>query len=240
MEEVRERLKKYNSGKHGELLIAAKDDLLPTSDLIEISKAIIVSERANNEEGCDYLPLMILHKRPTENTLNKSIDLLKSDDSIDRELGCRILREFPSLDQAPTKFSEQIISSVSQLFEKEEDENVLLSAMTTIDWQCHNEGHKILLNMSSDSRDNVRYVVANNLLTVFDDNQKITTECANIFLKFAKDPEEDIRLTVFYEIAEYPHIFSDFKEEFKAVAQYAKNDSSLEVRSNATRAFNAL
>lgn len=41
MEDVKERLKKYTSRTHDELLIAAKDNLLATPDLIEICKEIV-------------------------------------------------------------------------------------------------------------------------------------------------------------------------------------------------------
>lgn len=239
MEKIRARLKSYTSRKHDALLIAAKDKLLPTLDLIDISKEIILAERNNNEHS-DYLPLMILHLRSTEDTLNKSLALLKSNSSIDRELGCRILREFPRLDKHPTKFSEKIIYSMQLLIENEKDKEVLLSALSTIGWQCHDEGHEILLRMSSDPREDVRYIVANNLLMVFGNDRKITKESAKVFLKFAIDPDEDIRRSVFYDIAEYPDIFSNFKEEFKSAAQHAKNDSSFSVRDNATRAFDAL
>lgn len=240
MEEVKERLKKYTSRKHDELLIAAKDNLLSTEDLIEISKEIILAERDNMEDKCDYLPLMILHLRSTEDTLNKSLNLLKSNNSIDRELGCRILREFPRLDEHPTKFSERIINSMNQLIENEKDEGVLLNAISTIGWQSHDKGHEILINMSSDPSDNVRYVIADNLLMVFGDNRKVTEETARVFLKFAKDTDEDIRRSVFYDIAEYPDIFSDFKDVFKAAAKHAKNDSFEDVRNDAIRAFDAL
>lgn len=240
MEEVKERLKKYTSRKHDELLIAVDDDLLSTLDLIELSKEIIVAERDNSEDKCDYLPLMILHLRSTENTLNKSLDLLKSTNSVDRELGCRILREFPRIGEQPTEFSDRIVNSISKLMENEKDEDVFLSAMSTIGWQCHNEGHEILLRMSSDSRVNVRYIVANNLLNIFGDNRKLTKETAQVFLKYAKDPDEDIRRSAFYDFAEFPEIFSGFKEEFKAAAKYAKNDSSMDVRNDATRAFDVL
>ena len=116
----------------------------------------------------------------------------------------------------------------------------MLSAMSTIGWQGLDKGHEILLRMSTDYRDNVRYVVANNLLMVFKDNRKVTKETARIFLKFAKDSDEDIRRSVFYDIAEFPDLFSDFKEEFKEAAKYAKNDCSTEVRNDAIRAFDAL
>lgn len=240
MEEVKERLKKYISRKHDELLVAAKDNQLPTEDLIEISKEIILAERDNIEDTFDYLPLIILHLRSTEDTLNKSLNLLKSHKSVDRELGCRILREFPGLDEHPTRFSERIINSMNQLIENEKDERVLLSALSTIGWQCHDKGHEVLINLSSDPRDNVRYVVADNLLMVFGDNQKLTEETARVFLKFAKDTDEDIRRSVFYDIAEYPDIFFDFKDEFKAAAKHAQNDTCKDVRNDAIRAFNAL
>ena len=240
MEEVKERLKKYTSRKHDDLLIAVEDNLLSTHNLIELGKEIIRAERDNNEENCDYLPLMILHLRSTEDTLNRSLILLKSNSYVDRELGCRILREFPRLDEHPTKFSERIINSMENLIETEKDESVILSALLTIGWQGHHKGHEILLRMSTDPRDNIRYIVANNLLMFFGDGRKVAEETAKIFLKFAKDSDEDIRKSVFYDIAEFPDIFSNFKEEFKEAAEYAKNDSSLEVRNAATRAFHAL
>lgn len=240
MEEIKERLKIYTSRKHDELLIAVEDKLLSTLDLIELSKKIIIAERNDTEDKCDYLPLMILHLRATEDTLNKSLDLLESTNSVDRELGCRILREFPRLDEQPTKFSGRIVNSISKLMEKEKDEDVFLSAMSTIGWQCHNEGHEILLRMSSDARANVRYIVADNLLNIFGDNRKLTKETAQVFLKYAKDPDEDIRRSVFYDVAEFPDIFSDFKEEFREMAKYAKNDPSIDVRNDAIRAFEVL
>lgn len=240
MEEVRERLKKYTSRKHDDLLIAVEDNLLSTQDLIELGKEIIMAERDNNEESRDYLPLMILHLRSTEDTLNKSLVLLKSNSSVDRELGCRILREFPRLDEHPTKFSERIINSMDNLIETEKDESVILSALSTIGWQGHDKGHEILLRMSTDPRNNIRYVVADNLLMVFGDGRKVTEETAKIFLKLAKDSDEDIRRSVFYDIAEFPDIFSSFIEEFKEAAEYAKNDSFLEVRNDAARAFDGL
>ena len=239
MEEVRKRLKKY-SVLHNELLIAAKDHQLPTLDLIEMSKEIIAAERLDKEEECDYLPLIILHLRSTEDALLKSLDLLKSNNSMDRELGCRILKEFPRLDEHPTEFSERIINSMNTLIKNEKDESVILSALSTIGWQGHEKGHEILLHMSSDARENIRYVVANNLLMVFGDDRKITEETAKVFLNYAKDNDEDIRISVFYDIAEFPNLFSDFKEEFKTAAKYAKNDSSEEVRNYAAKAFDLL
>jgi hypothetical protein len=212
MEEVKERLKKYTLRNYKELLIAAQDNLLPTLALIDISKEIIIAERKNKVENTDYLPLMILHLRSNEDTLNKSLDLLESSSPVDRQLGCSILREFPRLDEQPTKFSEKIISSMSLLIEKEKDEYVIVKALSTIGWQKLDIGHEILLRMSSDPRANVRYVVANNLLMVLGNNQKVTEETARVFLKFAKDPDEDIRSSIFWDIAEYPDIFSDFKE----------------------------
>ncbi len=240
MKEVIQRLKKYASKNQEDLQAAASDNLLPTLDLMELSKELIIAERDEKEGKHDYLPLMILHLRSTEDTLHKSLDLLDSDSTIDRQIGCRILREFPSLDMHPTKFSETIIDAMDKLIDLEDDESVLLSALSTIGWQCHDKGHEIMLRMSSDNRDNVRLTVAYNLLGIFDEERKITEETASVLLRYAKDIDEDIRRSVFYDIAEYPELFSDFKDEFKTAAEVAKNDSSLYVRSEAIRAFDSL
>lgn len=240
MEKIVERLKKYTDRNYKELLIAAQDSQLPTLALIELSKQIIMAERENKADNTDYLPLMILHLRANEDTLYHSLDLLKSKSEIERQLGCSILREFPRLDEHPTKFSEKIISSMSQLIESEKDECVIVQALSTIGWQKLDVGHEILLRMSSDSSANVRYVIANNLLNVLGENCKITKETAEVFLKYIKDPDEDIRSSVFWDIAEYPDLFSDFKEEFKSAAKYAQNDASIEVRNEAIRVFDIL
>jgi len=239
MNQIKEYLKKYST-YHKDLLVAAKDELLPTSDLIEISKEIVVAERNDNDEHCNYIPLMILHLRANEDTLHKSLKLLESDSSIDRELGCKILREFPRMDEHPTKFSLRIVNAMHTIIQKEKNEDVLLSALATLANQGHPEGHKILLQMSSDPRDNVRYRVAYGLLYVFNDERKITEETAKAFLKFTKDSDEDIRASIFYDIKEYPEMFSDYKSEFIAVAEYAKNDSSEDVRKYALSALEAL
>lgn len=240
MEDTKERLKKYRTARsRADELIAAKDTLLPTADLIEMSKEIILQQREDHEAPCDFLPLMILHLRSNHDTFTKALALLPSNSSIDRELGCRILREFPGLDAHPTIFSERIIEAMSQLLETEKNEDVFLAAISTIGWQGHDKGHDILLRLSSDSRAEVRYVVAGNLLKIFGDSRKVTEETAKVFLTFAQDPDEDIRWSVFYDMAEFPDIFSDFKEECIAAALHAKNDSVLEVRNEATRAFDA-
>ena len=240
MDEIKARLKKYTSIKREALLTAAADELLPTADLITISKEIIVAERTDQEEMGDYLALMILHLRANEDTLNQSIALLASEDAVDRELGCRILREFPRLDDAPTRFSATIVHAMSQLIETEKEEQVLLSALSTIGWQCHETGHQLLLKMSADPRDAIRFTIADNLLTLFKNGRKVTQDYAEAFLRFTSDPDEDIRRSVFYDIAEHTEIFSDFKEVFLEAARQAQNDPSPDVQKEALKALNSL
>lgn len=239
MENIEKILEKYKSFKQEDLLSASKDKSLSTKDLIEFSKRIIIAERNDDEDG-DHLALAILHYRASKELLTEAQILLDSKDSIERELGCRILREFPNLNSAPTPFSKEIIQSVSKLINNEKDIDVLLSGLSAIAWQCHQEGHKILQKMSSDSRDYVRFNIANNLLMVYGDYRKLSKKDAEIFLKLAKDKDEDIRSCVFYDIADYPEIFSEYKTEFIFEAQGVLRNSNPELKREATRALKAL
>ena len=74
----------------------------------------------------------------------------------------------------------------------------------------------------------------------FGDHRKVTEKYARVFLQFTEDPVEDIRRCVFYNIAEYPELFTDFKAAFKAAANKAQNDDIVIVKEEATRAFAAL
>jgi hypothetical protein len=235
MTEVKNRLKTYASKTHEDVLKAKNDPLLPTEKLIELCKELIEAEK--NEEEYDNFPLLILHQRANEYTLKKSIQLVQSSNSIDRELGCRILQEFPRLDDAPTQFSVEIIENLKALLLNEKDEDILLWALSAIAWQCHPKGVEILLKMQSDPGEQVRYIVANNLLI---SNQVVSDEIANAFIKFTKDPSEEVSSSVFYDIAEYPKLFTNQRKLFLKAARFAFDDSSQEVKKEALRAYNSL
>lgn len=239
MKDIEKILEKYKSFKKEDIQSGVKDKTLSTKALIEYAKHIIIAER-NDDDDHNHIALTILHHRASKELLIESQKLLESDDSIERELGCRILREFPNLNSAPTVFSEEIIHSISRLIRTEHDIDVLLSGLNTIAWQRHLEGHKILQNMSSDSRDYVRFNIANHLLMIYGDLRKLSKKDAEIFLKLAKDDDEDIKSCVFYEIADYPEIFSEYKAEFIYEAQKSSIDSNSELKKEGLRAIKAL
>lgn len=63
---------------------------------------------------------------------------------------------------------------------------------------------------------------------------------ANALLKFAKDTDDDIRLSVFYDVAEYPDLFTTYRDVFKQVANSAIKDPNKKVGERARRAFKTL
>ena len=68
----------------------------------------------------------------------------------------------------------------------------------------------------------------------------MTKEYANAFLTLAKDTDDDIRWSVFYDITQFTSLFTAFKNEFLEASQNAMNDYSNDVSKQAKLALKAL
>lgn len=218
---------------------AAEDTSLPTDFLIKKATEIIREERNSNEEIYN-IPLLILQQRTCSEDFETVLLLLKDKDPAVRQLGAQILREYPSLNKAPYPYSPKIITHLIAMIENEKDEEVLSWALSAIGWQCHPDGVEYLLKYIDDERDFIRTVVGDNLTKVYNEDDEIDATIAEALLKLARDVYLDIRWSVFYDIAEYPKLFTTFKNEFKAAAELAKQDPDETVREQAERALKQL
>jgi len=218
---------------------AAQDVRLTTDFLIGRAMEVVREERASDDDQRLNPALLVLHER-AEKVLGPALRLLDRADPAERQLGAQMLRELPGLDSAPYPYSPTIIARLGTLVETEPDDEVLCWALAAIGWQCHPSANEVLLRFAGDERASVRHVVANNLLNGCKGGIALSAPIAHALLRLAKDADEDVRWSVFYDVAEYPELFSPFRDVFRQSAQDALQDLVQDVQEEARRALEAL
>lgn len=224
---------------HSVTVEAAQDVRLTTDFLIERAMEVVREERVSDDDQRLNPALLVLHQR-AEKVLDPALHLLDDTDPAARQLGAQILRELPGLDSAPYDYSPRIIRRLGTLVETEPDYEVLCWALAAIGWQCHPSANEVLLKFVDDERASVRSVVANNLLKGCKGGTALSAPVAQALLRLAKDADEDIRWSVFYDISEYPELFSTFRDVFRQAVQDAQQDLDERVREQAWEASEAL
>ncbi|MBD0403714.1 hypothetical protein [Flammeovirga sp. EKP202] len=235
--------KHFKTGiNHLNTINAAADKSIKTSQLIIAAKQILTENKLNEyKEDKVNLPLIVLHHRAGEELLNDSKDLLKSRDLIDRELGCLIMKEFPSINEAPTKYSPRIISAIEKMINEEENNtDILVSGLSAIGWQCHTKAQNIFRLFINDERELVREVIANNLLKVMMPNGILTSFIIEGFNQLGRDPIADIRWSIFYDMSEHFELFENDKNLFYQLPLEGMEDPNSDVRLEALSAFKKL
>ncbi len=225
--------------KHDVLLDAARDTRLTTPFLIKGAIAHMRRQRDDDVDGPCF-ELLVLQQRVNREVLDSALAMLEDTDPAVRQLGTRILRELPGLDAAPYPHSPEALSCLERLVAVERDEEVLCSALAAIGWQCLPAGTDVLLRFTDDERSSVRYVVSNTLHMGSCRDGGVPEAAASALLSLACDPDEDIRWSVFYDVAEYPGLFASHHKEFKKLAHDAMQDPVEKVREEASRAYEAL
>ncbi len=233
--------KEYDLTKpsHPILLKAALDNRLTTEYLIMRSIECVRQERDDDNHVANPA-LLILQQRVDSDVLDSVLLLLKNDDAAARQLGAQVLREFPGLDSAPSPYSHKVIRHLEKMIETELDDEVLLWALSAIGWQCHPDGIDVILRFVDDERTFIRRVVGNNLLMACKGNFDMPPTVAKALLILAKDKDDDIRWSVFYDVAEFSDLFADYRDAFKQAAHSAKQDSAKNVREQANKAYKAI
>lgn len=234
-------LRSYMSGgvTDAALTEAVHDPRLPTPALVTEAVTAIEAERASGEEASS-LALLVLQQRADDEVLQTALSLLQESNPAARQLGCKLLRELPSLDLAPYPHSLQAVKALEQMIAVEDDEEVLTRALDAVGWQCHPAGLDVLLRMQNDERASVRHVVANNLLQVCPEGHVLPDAVTEALLRLARDPDDDIRWSVLYDVAEFPYMFRRHRSQFRAAAAEAQSDRNSSVREQASRACEAL
>jgi len=225
---------------HPVLLAAAQDARLTTDFLIERAVEVVREERASADDDDRRNPALLVLQQRGEKALDAALHLLDSTDPAARQLGAQLLRELPGLDSAPYPYSPKIIGRLGTLVEMEPDEEVLCWELAAIGWQCHPSANEVLLRFAGDERASVRHVVANNLLNGCKEGAELPAPVAHALLQLTRDADEDVRWSVFYDVAEYPECFSAFREVFRQSAQDALQDLDERVREEARRAVETL
>jgi hypothetical protein len=109
---------------------AANDPSLPTTELIKKALKIVELERSDIE--VDNLALLVLQQRADKEVLRTAFSLLQSLNPVERQLGCQLLRELPSLDEAPYPHSSLAVEALKQMIANEKDEEVLIWALAAV------------------------------------------------------------------------------------------------------------
>lgn len=227
-----------NDIPHIKLLEAAKEERLLTTYLFTKAVETVIHER--NEQEVDNYELLILQQRVNEEVIHQSYTYLESADVVCRHVACKILRELGGLNNAPHLHSEKSVYQLEKLLQSEEDIEVIVCALSAIGWQCHPVSKSILLKWKNDLRDEVRYIVAMNLFNVCVKHEKMPKDIAETFIAFAKDKDPDIRLSVFYDMAEYPELFKEYQSDFLKVIIEAEIEVDIDVKKEIQRAHHSL
>lgn len=225
---------------HLNTLKAAADTTISTLDLIASAKEILIQELASQEHQSN-LPLVTLHYRAGEELLHQATALMTSKDALDRELGCWIVREFPSIDDAPTTYSPQIISAIQKMIDNgENNADVLIAGLAAVGWQCHPDAQALFSRFIGDHRPEIRQVIANNLLGMVKSEDSLITFVIAGFNQLGRDSDPDIRWSIFYDIAEHYELFQKDKTSFYQLILEGKEDADSRIQALAVTAFEKL
>lgn len=221
---------------------AAADTTITTSELIESAKQLLIDEKSNADlEDRPNLPLITLHYRAGDELLAHALSMIKSTESIDRELGCLIVKEFPSIHDAPTKYAPRIISAIQKMiYSGEANVDVLISGLMAAGWQCHANSQTLFHSFIDDKRPEVRQVIANNLLNLVRDKDSMTPFVVEGFNRLGRDSEVDVRWSIFYDISEHFELFEQRKDSFYQLILEGMDDPNQKVQQQAVSAFDKL
>tara|TARA_Y100000782_G_scaffold115436_1_gene158411 strand:+ start:11240 stop:11977 length:738 start_codon:yes stop_codon:yes gene_type:complete len=227
---------------HFNTLKAATDTNITTLELIESAKQLLKEEKSDADlEDRPNLPLITLHYRAGDDLLNHVLSMITSTEPIDRELGCLIVKEFPSINDAPTKYSPRIISAIQQMINHGEDNmDVLISGLVAVGWQCHANSQTLFDSFIEDKRTEVRQVIADNLLNLVKDKDSMTPFVIDGFNRLGRDSEADVRWSIFYDISEHFELFEKEKDSFRQLILEGINDTDKAVQQQAVSAFDKL
>ncbi len=218
---------------------AAADARLPTDFLVR--RGIEDTRRARDSDP-DHVgvAVFVLQQRVDAATLEVLLGLLEHPDPAAREFAINVLRQFPGLAEPPPPHAQRVVEHLERLVAREQDDEVLAGALSAIAWQRVPGYVDILLRWRDDPRDLVRYKVADNLLMTADEDQPLPEPIVDALLAFATDPDDDIRWSVFFDVADWPRMFADRREAFRAAARAALDDEDHTVGEQAARALAAL
>jgi hypothetical protein len=210
-----------------------------TAELLTAALALVEQERAGEVEVINP-PLAFLVERTDQEIIEAGFDLLASEVPAKRQLGASILKETPGLQYAPHPHSARLVKTLRLLVAQESDLEVLWNLLSAVGWQLLPEGMDILLSQIEHENCGVRWRVANKLLMLCPESREMPKAMAQAFLRLARDPDEDIRWSVFYDMAEHFQYYHCYQDEFVAAAAHAENDPVAKVRKEARRASEAL
>ena len=235
---LRNRLRGYATSAGSRWELVARDDVeLTTEVLVRLALDEVRADRTTDERS-DTFALQVLQARADEATSEVVIKLLDDPEADARELAARVMREFPRLDEAPTRWSSSFVKALSQAVHREDDSSALWYELSALGWQKLPEARPALLDFAGHGDSQIRRVVADDLkMTTVD--QPIPEDINAALLRLAVDPEAEVRWSVFYDVSESPELFS--ATSWLPVCECAATeDPAVEVREQALGAVRGL
>lgn len=204
----------------------------------DISTDALIQEALGEEPRA----LLVLQQRVTREVFDAACDLCQAADPAKRQLGAKILREFPGLD-FDKPFKDEALQALEALAMKETDESVLVWAVSAIGWQLDLRAIPLLLRFVDHPNDRVRFMVSSNLILNAEPDNPFPPEVAAAYQQLCFDPDEDVR---WYAYANFADIAEDKawvfhhesqQQDFLALLQRGCKDKSPGVREQAHKAL---
>lgn len=216
---------------------AAADAHLSTEALVEL--ALVQEANDVEDEPGAARALLVLQARANEDVAKVASALLTSSDPARRRLAAMVMREFPRLDAAPTRWSQEFVDALDSAVTVEKDPDALSWELAAIGWQKLPSALGTLLRFCSHPDAGIRAVVANNLLLSSSSNSRLPDEVAEQLLRFSHDQVAEVRDGVFCDVASFPELFEHHAVEYMRSASLAIERGEADAKS-AKAALDAL
>lgn len=188
-------------------------------------------EAAQHRGEVTYHPFLVaLQERGDRSVFEAASQLVENGEKDKRLAGLAILRELGPPDGRPV-FAETW-DLLKDITTSETDVDVLRGVLLCLGRTHKPQALPILLRFASSQSPDLRFVVANNLLGCAD--QLDDPAILDVFLKLARDPDEEVRWAALWEINEYLSLDSD---AVRSLLNDLQSDPASDVRELAQEAW---
>jgi HEAT repeat protein len=186
--------------------VAVADDCrsLPTGELISLAREV---ERLGRPHGDPrWGAVVALHERGTEETLAAGRALCSADDPVDRRLGCLILGELGGDPSTPIEsrhrpFREQVLASLFELLEEDEEAGVLRAAAVAVGWWADLRSIDRLLPLADHADAGVRLAAVSSLVSSVSEWNAPDDRVLDALLGSTRDPDAEARYSAVHDLA---------------------------------------